>query len=94
MFQTAFLRLLTPFIVQIGSPSLRRSLLNFVPVKAVQRLKKMSDVMDTTCRDVLNNKRSILQSGLIDDRSFGITGDEKDIMSILRTYIPHINVKR
>lgn len=77
MFQIALLRLLTPFVTRIGSPSFRRFLLNFVPIRAVQKLKEMSDVMENTCKDILRQKRESIELNEI--------GDGKDIMSLLRT---------
>ena len=87
MFQIALLRLLTPFVTRLGSPSFRRFLLNFVPIQAVQKLKEMSDTMEMTCKDILREKRESrkLESG-------DGNGDGKDIMSILRKFSSYLSI--
>lgn len=89
MFRIAPLRLLTPFATRIGSPKLRRFLLDLVPIEAVQLLKRMSDQMDRTCKEILRAKRTAGKSdGIISESDVTLTsdtiGDGKDIMSILR----------
>ncbi|KAI5120423.1 hypothetical protein M0805_006923 [Coniferiporia weirii] len=90
MFRIAPLRLVTPFVTQLGPPAFRRFLLNFVPIQAVQLLKQMSDQMDQTCREILLKKRveherkDILKDhGFDNPASPDMSGDGKDIMSIL-----------
>ncbi|KLO11217.1 cytochrome P450 [Schizopora paradoxa] len=92
LFSIALLRLLTPFVLKLGPPAFRRFILDWmVPVKAVQKVKHMADVMDRTCREVLERKRVGRDVGVddadTDEEKLGgevrVDGDGKDIMSIL-----------
>ena len=61
-------------------------MLNFVPIKAVHKVKAMADVMEETCRGILNRKREARKNSVA-ERTGPADADveAKDVMSVLRT---------
>lgn len=76
IFSLALLRQFAPFFARLGSPAFRRRLVEWTPNKAVQKVKDISDVMDKTARDILEEKRETLMAEM------GL-GSQKDIISVL-----------
>lgn len=82
LFSISLLRLLTPFVIRLGTPEFRRYMLRFVPIPAVHKVKEMSDVMERTCRRILDKKR---ESRKIEKKNYDNDDrDERDVMSVLR----------
>ena len=73
---------MAPFLAKLGSASFRRKLVEWMPHKAVQKVKTMSDVMHKTAQDILEQKRAEIARDNIDDKA--ARGQAKDIISILR----------
>ena len=94
MFRIAPLRLLTPFVTRLGPPAFRRALVEMVPIAAVQQLKDMSDQMDRTCREILNQKRHPPYSALV-DAMHAVTSNstlpvsESAVRNDLNSFPPH-----
>ncbi|KZT25478.1 cytochrome P450 [Neolentinus lepideus HHB14362 ss-1] len=78
LFSLSLLRQFAPFLANLGSPSFRRTLVEHTPIKAVQKVKNMSDVMYNTARSILRQKTA--EDG--DSVSTTETGD-KDLLEIL-----------
>ncbi|CAL1702598.1 unnamed protein product [Somion occarium] len=70
-----------PFFVRFGSPSLRRRLLEMIPLKRIRDCIEISDVLDRTSHEILRAKRAALEAG--DQAVSAQIGEGKDIMSIL-----------
>ena len=86
LFQLSVLRQFVPFATRLGPAKFRRFLLNFVPVKAVHTVKKMSDIIYATSKNILDQKREAWQPG--DDR----TNSGKDVMSVLCEHKPNKDI--
>lgn len=79
IFSLSLVRQFAPFLSKLGPPSLRRKLVEWTPNAAVQKVKRMSDVMDQTAQEILRQKREdIANEGLPYDYEEG-----KDIISVL-----------
>lgn len=78
------LRLL-PLIPESIPPFIRRFMLNFVPSRNVQKLKKIVDGMERTSKKVISAKMGTLQKG--DEAVAAQVGRGKDIMSILCAFL-------
>ena len=74
-------RQLLPYVVKIGSPAFRRFVLELLPFDAPKTLIKISDIMDTTSRQIFQNKKDALAKG--DEAVKNQIGRGKDIMSVL-----------
>ncbi|KAJ3490087.1 hypothetical protein NLI96_g1671 [Meripilus lineatus] len=72
---------LLPFVVNIGPASVRRWIVERLPLKNVQAARKLSDLMDKTSREILASKRKALVEG--DEAVHRQVGAGKDIMSVL-----------
>ena len=70
-----------PLAVKLGPASFRRFLLDRVPSEAVQRMKKVSDVMHQRSLDIYNEKIAIEHG---DQETLLAVGERKDMLSILR----------
>jgi len=82
LFPTAFkLSLffpLLPILVDIPLPSLRRFMINFIPLPALQRLRDLVDFVDSSATEVINNRKALMKSGQLDTKD-----NAKDLMSLL-----------
>ncbi|TFK47420.1 cytochrome P450 [Heliocybe sulcata] len=56
LFSLSLLRQFAPFLANLGSRSFRRRLVEHTPIRAVQKVKNMSDVMYNTARTILRQK--------------------------------------
>ncbi|KAG5634929.1 hypothetical protein H0H81_000305 [Sphagnurus paluster] len=68
-------------LVKIGSLELRRAFLDLLPFKSVRKLIAMTDVLDTTSREILDGKQRAFEKG--DEAIKQQVGQGKDIISIL-----------
>ncbi|KAH6903378.1 cytochrome P450 [Coprinopsis sp. MPI-PUGE-AT-0042] len=82
LFSLALVRQFAPFLVSLGPPWLRRKLVEWTPIKSVQKVKNMSDVMHNAAQDILRQKRE--ESSLLGTDNAGIGESQlKDITSLL-----------
>jgi len=72
-----------PWILKLGTPAMRRFLVERVPSKGVQNVVYTADVMDQTSQEIYRSKKQALQDG--DEAVHRQIGEGKDIMSVLRT---------
>ncbi|PAV20282.1 cytochrome P450 [Pyrrhoderma noxium] len=70
-----------PWIVNIGTPELRKRAIDLFPNPLVQTMRMITDVMEETSRKIFMEKKSGLERG--DDSVVNQVGRGKDIMSIL-----------
>ena len=75
-------RVFAPFVMKLGSARFRRFLLDRVPSVAVQRMKKVCDVMHQRSLDIYNEKKAAIERG--DRETLLAVGERKDMLSILR----------
>ncbi|KAG7085443.1 hypothetical protein E1B28_003004 [Marasmius oreades] len=78
LFSLAILRQFAPFLSRVGSDAFRRRLVEWTPNQTVQKLKHISDVMHSTARRILQDRRANIH--LEDTRQ---DSEAKDIISIL-----------
>ena len=79
------LRELFPYCTKIGTPALRRSVLNLIPDS---RLRSMTWIVDTiwdAAKDIFYSKRMALEKG--EEAMVQQVGEGKDLMSILRALL-------
>ncbi|EIN05371.1 cytochrome P450 [Punctularia strigosozonata HHB-11173 SS5] len=75
------LRELVPYFTAFNVPSVFKSLLPYVPIKRVQRLRDVAEALDKASHEVYEAKKAALQRG--DEAVMQQVGRGKDIMSIL-----------
>ena len=75
------MRQFAPFLVRLGPARVRRALVELTPNKAVQKVKRMSDVMHDTAVGILAGAQAGLQR---EDAGMGTSPRAKDIISLLR----------
>jgi len=87
IFSLSLVRQFAPFLSKLGPTSFRRKVVEWTPNAAVQKVKRMSDVMHHTAQEILRQKRKDLANeGLSYDYQAA-----KDIISVLREYaIKHL----
>ena len=72
-----------PFLLKVGPPWFRRTLVNLVPSKRVRRLRDVVDVMHNTAVEILETKRrAILEGGEAMTRQVGRGTDLISILSM------------
>ena len=71
-----------PLVVKLGPPRFRRFLLDCLPIKSVQRIKTISDVMHHRSLEIYNEKKAAIERG--DQETLLAVGEGKDMLSILR----------
>ncbi|KAF7432814.1 cytochrome P450-dit2 [Pleurotus ostreatus] len=81
VFQFAVVRQYLPYLVKIGTPSLRRHLLELIPSDALQRVKEIVDTMHNTSVNIFKRKKAALEAG--EEVSSLEVGKGKDLMSLL-----------
>lgn len=77
-------RPLLPTLTQIGTPKLRRKVVEWTPIGTVQQLRHIIDLMHETSIEIYSKKLDGLKQG--DEAVMEQIGKGKDIMSILRAY--------
>ncbi|EPQ50340.1 cytochrome P450 [Gloeophyllum trabeum ATCC 11539] len=78
LFSLSLVRQFAPFLAKLGPPSLRRKLVEWTPIKSVQKVKDMSDVMYNTARSILRQKTD----GDAEDAPTSAAGG-KDLLRVL-----------
>lgn len=87
LFSLALVRQFAPFLVSLGPPWFRRKLVEWTPIKSVQKVKHISDVMHNAAQDILKQKREELNMlGPTDNATIG-DSQLKDITSLLRNVL-------
>ncbi|KAI0628892.1 cytochrome P450 [Trametes polyzona] len=81
LMQMNFIRRLYPYVPNIGSPWMRRKIVEMIPNKTVQRLKTVIDTLHERAVAICEEKKRILIQG--DEAFKNQVGEGKDIMSIL-----------
>lgn len=71
-------------VKKLGPAWLRRRLLEKLPLKKIQILRQIIDLMDATSQTIFTEKKSAI--GLGEEHMTEKVGQGKDIMSILREY--------
>ncbi|KAF9490597.1 cytochrome P450 [Pleurotus eryngii] len=79
LFRLSIVRQFVPWLARIGSPALRRKLVELVPHEAVQKVKNSSDVMYTTARGILESKRERISEQTDED----VDSSRQDIITEL-----------
>ncbi|KIK37049.1 hypothetical protein CY34DRAFT_93378 [Suillus luteus UH-Slu-Lm8-n1] len=70
-----------PFLINVGTPNIRRFIVRIFPWKALKEICGIVDVMDEASMKVFEEKKRALSEG--DDAVLHQVGEGKDIMSIL-----------
>ncbi|KAJ7881775.1 cytochrome P450 [Mycena olivaceomarginata] len=78
IFSLSLVRQFAPFLVRLGPAWMRRKLVEWTPNAAVQKVKRMSDVMHQTAVDIFEDKREGLRR-----EDGGMSARAKDIISLL-----------
>ncbi|KAG5634822.1 hypothetical protein H0H81_000604 [Sphagnurus paluster] len=68
-------------LIKMGTPKLRRALLDLVPSKKMKKLIRIVDILDKTSNEILDGKTQALEKG--DEAVEQQVGQGKDIISIL-----------
>ncbi|PIL32261.1 cytochrome P450 [Ganoderma sinense ZZ0214-1] len=81
MMKSILIRVLLPFLVNIGTAGFRRRVVELIPLKDVQRMRYISDVMYERSVQIFNEKKAALEKD--DEALKQEIGEGRDIMSIL-----------
>lgn len=76
------LREMLPHVSNIGTPALRRFMLNFIPRPEMRTMMWIVDTFWKTSKEILDAKRTALEKG--EEAVVRQVGEGRDIMSILR----------
>lgn len=68
--------------MKFGPPSFRRFLVRMLPVPAVQRFRRVVDVMDETANRVYRQKKETVSTLLNEHGLEGAVKELKDVMSL------------
>jgi len=68
-------------LATLGTPKLRRFILNLIPWKALHQLRDISDIFHNTAVEIINSKKRALEDG--DEAVARQISQGKDILSIL-----------
>ncbi|KAJ7596328.1 cytochrome P450 [Mycena floridula] len=80
IFSLSLIRQFAPFLAKLGSPSFRRTLVDWTPIRAVQKVKEISDVMHETACSILRERRDDIEQ----ERRLGVSNPtQKDLISVL-----------
>ena len=71
-----------PLVVKLGPARFRRFLLDCLPIKSIQRMKTVSDLMHQRSLEIYNEKKAAMERG--DQETLISVGEGKDMLSILR----------
>ena len=77
--QTVVVRQLLPFVKYLGTASMRRKFLRYLPLPASKEMADVIDALNSKAENIVENRAAAL-SGKAEDISQG-----KDILSILST---------
>ncbi|KAI5116490.1 hypothetical protein M0805_000624 [Coniferiporia weirii] len=81
LFRLFFVQRFSHLLVKLGSPQFRKRILDFIPFKLVNELREVTDILETSSRSILREKREAIKRG--DEAVLAQVGKGKDIMSIL-----------
>lgn len=70
-----------PNVSELGSPNLRRRVVESIPLKSLRKLISIIDVMDSTSTKIFYAKKKAIEEG--DEAVLNQLSKGKDIMSIL-----------
>lgn len=80
--QLNILRRIVPYLPDIGSPWLKRKLVELFPSKNVQKLLYITDLVHEKAVGIYQEKKRMIEQG--DEALKHKVGEGKDLMSILR----------
>ena len=80
-------RVFVPLVVKLGPARFRRFLLDCLPIKSIQRMKTVSDLMHQRSLEIYNEKKAAMERG--DQETLISVGEGKDMLSILRASLLH-----
>ncbi|KAI0701728.1 cytochrome P450 [Earliella scabrosa] len=78
---SAVIRMLLPYVYNIGPPAFRRRVVEMIPNRNVQRMREISDTLHARSVYIYNLKKDALEKG--DEALKHQIGEGRDIMSIL-----------
>ncbi|KAL5476867.1 hypothetical protein ACEPAI_3053 [Sanghuangporus weigelae] len=81
LFKTLFIRQFLPWVVNIGSPSFRRKVVESIPSKIVKEPLEVSDFLYSQATMIYRKRKMAVESG--DDMAKEKVGMGKDILSVL-----------
>ena len=73
-----------PWLIKIGTPSFRRTVLELIPFQSIQTMIRLTDTMNARTRQIFQGKKEALAKG--DEAVQNQIGKGKDILSILSKY--------
>ncbi len=76
------MRVFVPTALKLGPARFRRFLRDRLPIKSIQRVKTVSDVMHQRSLEIYNEKKAAIERG--DQETLIAVGEGKDMLSILR----------
>lgn len=81
LFANSELQFLTNYVKKIGSPAFRAAMIDWLPLPALHRVKRIVNKMDTEAKNVYFHKRNAFQAG--EQSVLKQVEEGKDIMSVL-----------
>ena len=85
LFKTVLYRRLLPWLAKIGSPTLRRKVVENVPSKIVREYVEVVDILESGSKAIYEKSKKALEDG--DTSLYEKVGRGKDILSVLRKCI-------
>jgi hypothetical protein len=73
---------LLPILTKLPLPSLRRSMIGFIPLPALHMLQDLVDLMDASATEIVRNRRALTKNGQLDAKDNG-----RDLMSLFSIQI-------
>ncbi|PIL30684.1 cytochrome P450 [Ganoderma sinense ZZ0214-1] len=75
-------RVFVPLVVKLGPARFRRFLLDCLPIKSIQRMKTVSDMMHQRSLEIYTEKKAAIERG--DQETLIAVDESKDMLSILQ----------
>ncbi|KAJ7855475.1 cytochrome P450 [Mycena olivaceomarginata] len=76
-FKLSYFFPLLPILTKLPLPSLRRSMIGFIPLPALHMLRDLVDLMDASATEIVRNGRALTKNGQLDAKDNG-----RDLMSL------------